>query len=78
MYIKDLEASTPRPIKDLKEFSRISIKAGETKTVKFSIRLSQLQMINDKGEKVVEPGDFELQIGSSSADIRLKEMFTYK
>jgi beta-glucosidase len=78
MYIKDLEASTPRPIKDLKEFSRISIKAGETKTVKFSIRPSQLQMINDKGEKVVEPGDFELQIGSSSADIRLKEMFTYK
>jgi beta-glucosidase len=78
MYIKDLEASTPRPIKELKGFSRISLKAGEIKTVRFKVNPLQLQIINNKGEKVIEPGSFELLIGSSSEDIKLKEKFTYK
>src|SRR5665647_997462 len=78
MYIKDLEASTPRPIKELNGFSRISLKAGEIKTVKFALKPSRLQIINNKGEKVIEPGGFEILIGSSSADIRLKKTFTYK
>ena len=78
LYIKDLEASTPRPIKELKDFSRISLKPGEIKTVKFKLNPSQLQIINNKGEKVIEPGGFEILIGSSSADIRMKKMFTYK
>jgi beta-glucosidase len=78
LYIKDMEATTPRPIKELKGFSRISLKAGETKTVKFKLKASQLQMINNKGERVIEPGSFELMLGSSSADIRLKEEFTYQ
>jgi beta-glucosidase len=73
-----MEATTPRPIKELKGFSRISLKAGETKTVKFKLKASQLQMINNKGERVIEPGSFELMLGSSSADIRLKEEFTYQ
>ncbi|MFH0758632.1 MAG: glycoside hydrolase family 3 C-terminal domain-containing protein [Bacteroidota bacterium] len=78
MYIKDLEASTPRPIKELNGFSRISLKAGEIETVKFILKPSQLQLINNKGERVIEPGGFEILIGSSSDDIRLKKMFTYK
>ena len=78
LYIKDIEASSPRPIKELKGFSRISLKAGETKTVKFTLKPSQLQMINNKGEKVVEAGDFEIQMGSSSADIKLKKTITLK
>ena len=78
MYVRDIKGSTPRPIKELKGFSRLALKAGETKTVKFTIKPSQLKMINNKDEWVVEPGKFELQLGSSSADIRLKEMFTYK
>jgi beta-glucosidase len=78
LYIKDIEASSPRPIKELKGFSRISLKAGETKTVKFTLKPSQLQMINNKREKVVEAGDFEIQMGCSSADIKLKKAFTLK
>jgi len=78
LYIKDMEATSPRPIKELKGFSRISLKAGETKTVKFNLNPMQLQMINNRGEKVIEPGSFEVLIGSSSADIKLKETFTYK
>ena len=78
LYIRDLEASTPRPIKALKGFSRVSIKAGKTKIVKFEINPSQLEIINNKDEWVIEPGSFELMVGSSSADIRLKQTFNYK
>ena len=78
LYIRDLEASTPRPIKALKGFSRVSIKAGKTKIVKFEINPSQLEIINNKDERVIEPGSFELMVGSSSADIRLKQTFNYK
>lgn len=78
VYVKDVEASTPRPIKELKAFSRISLKPGQTKTITFRIKAEQLQIINAQGKKVIEPGVFELSIGSSSTDIRLKQQFSYK
>lgn len=78
MYIKDLKASSPRPIKDLKGFSRVTLKKGETKTVRFTLKSSQLEMINNHGERVIEPGEFEVQLGSSSEDIRMKKIFNFK
>jgi beta-glucosidase len=78
MYIKDSKASSPRPIKDLKGFFRVELKAGYKKTVIFTLRPTQLEMINEQGEMVIEPVEFEVQMGSSSEDIRLKKIFNFK
>jgi beta-glucosidase len=75
LYLRDRVASLVRPVKELKDFSKIMLQAGETKTVKFVINKEKLSFYNQKLEWVAEPGDFDLMIGSSSADIRLKDSF---
>ena len=68
-------ASLSRPVKELKDFQKISLKAGESKTIKFIIDKEKLSFYNQKLEWVAEPGEFELMIGASSRDIRLKGKF---
>jgi len=75
LYIRDLAGSVVRPVKVLRKFERISINAGETKTVSFMLHTEDLSMWNKDMKWVVEPGTFEIQIGSSSEDIRLKKNF---
>jgi beta-glucosidase len=76
LYVRDEKASVPRPLKQLKDFKRITLEPGESKTVRF---LLQAKVLNywDAGRKqfVVEPGMFEVMIGSSSADIRARARF---
>ncbi len=72
LYIHDQLASVARPLTELKGFSRIRLKAGETVHCSFVIGPAMLAMLNDKMEKVVEPGDFSIMIGASCKDIRLK------
>ncbi|MNE39086.1 Periplasmic beta-glucosidase precursor [compost metagenome] len=60
---------------ELKDFQKIKLNSGETKTVKFSIDKEKLSFYNAALEWVTEPGDFDVMIGSSSADIRLKSTF---
>lgn len=72
LYIRDQLASVARPVTELKGFSRIRLKAGETKHCSFVIEPTMLEMLNFKMEKVVEPGDFSIMIGASCKDIRLK------
>jgi len=76
LYIKDLESTTWMPLKQLREFKRISLKKGEQKTVEFKLKAIEDLRHYDatKQSYVVEPGDFEIQIGSSSKDIRLKKI----
>lgn len=74
LYINDIIASVARPVKELIGFKRIHIKAGEEKTISFTITPEMLQMLNDKMQWVVEPGDFRIMIGSSSMDIRLRDV----
>ena len=79
LYIHDNEASVEREEKSLKGFSRVSLKVGESKPVTFKIDKSSLSFYDvDKKEWIVEPGRFEILIGASSKDIRLKETFEYK
>ncbi len=78
LYIKDVLASVARPVMELKAFQRIMVKAGETKKVTFTITPEMLRMLNTNLEWIVEPGAFELLIGSSSRDIRLKETLIVK
>ena len=73
LYVRDLVSSVTTPIMALKGFSRVFIKAGETKRVEMSLTPEHLSLINIEMKRVTEPGEFELMIGSSSADIRLKK-----
>ena len=74
LYVKDELASVARPVKELKAFQRISLKAAEEKEVVFEITPAMLSMLDDKMKRVVEPGTFRIMIGSSSRDIRVREI----
>ncbi|GCC50299.1 beta-glucosidase [Chryseotalea sanaruensis] len=78
LYLKDVLASVARPVLELKGFQRITLKAGETKNLTFTITPEILKMLNANMEWVIEPGNFELLIGASSRDIRLKAVLTVK
>ena len=75
LYLRDLVGSITRPVKELKDFRKISLKAGESKTIKFIIDKEKLSFFNQKLQWVAEPGKFELMIGASSRDIRLQSDF---
>ena len=75
LYIKDKYASLIRPILELKDFQKIKLAVGETKTIKFNIDNNKLSFYNEKLEFKSEIGDFELMIGASSSDIRLNSSF---
>jgi beta-glucosidase len=78
LYIKDLYASVVRPVMELKGFQRIHIKEGETKEVEFQITPELLTMLDEEMNRMVEPGEFRIMIGSSSNDIRLREVLRVK
>ena len=69
LYIRDLEASVSRPVKELKGFRRIHLKAGEEQTVEFPITREMLSYYNGEGELVFEPGDFLIMTGPNSRDV---------
>ncbi len=66
LYIKDLEASVAVPIKSLKRFKRISLAAGETKTLTFELYKKDFALVNMEGLSTFEPGVFDIIIGGSS------------
>lgn len=70
LYVHDLVASIARPVKELKGFERIHLAAGESKTVTFTIGADQLSFYNADLKKVVEPGDFDIMVGSNSRDVK--------
>ena len=63
LYLTDEAASTTRPIRQLEGFERIHLKKGESKVVTFYISPRQLSMINNEGERVIEPGWFSISVG---------------
>lgn len=79
LYISDVKSSVDRPIKELKGFSKIELAPGETKNVSITVSGKDLAFFDaDKHEWVVEPGEFEALVGSSSGDIRSKVKFSVK
>lgn len=66
LYIRDVLSSVTRPIKELKDFSKINLKVGEKKTVTFTITPDKLSFYNREMKKVVEAGEFEVMVGTSS------------
>jgi beta-glucosidase len=63
LYVSDLESSYPAPIRQLHAFTRVHLTPGETQQVSFDLDPRQLYLIDDAGNKVVEPGLFELSVG---------------
>lgn len=76
VYVRDMEASVKVPIRQLKRFKRITLEPQESKTVKFNLSASELSFYDiESNDFIVEQGEFEIQIGSSSQDIRLRSTF---
>jgi beta-glucosidase len=63
LYVSDVAASVPVPIRQLQGFRRIHLAPGEKETVSFALAPRQFSLINDKGRRVVEPGEFQIAIG---------------
>jgi beta-glucosidase len=72
-YIHDVVASISRPVKELKGFERISLKAGESRDVTFTITPDLLKFYNSQLDYVLEPGDFEVMAGPDSSLRNLKK-----
>lgn len=70
LYIRDLVGSVTRPVKELKGFEKIFLKAGESKKVSFKITPESLKFYNYNLDFVCEPGDFEVMIGRDSQDVK--------
>jgi beta-glucosidase len=68
LYIRDMVSSVTRPVQELKDFKRITLAKGETKTVEFTINNDKLQFFNTKMKRVVELGEFEVMVGKSSTE----------
>ncbi|MGO4772473.1 glycoside hydrolase family 3 N-terminal domain-containing protein [Flavobacterium sp. W22_SRS_FK3] len=75
LYLQDKFGSVVRPVLELKDFQKVNLNAGESKTIEFTIDKEKLSFYNNTLEWVAEPGDFEIMIGTSSAAIKLKSRF---
>ena len=78
LYLQDKISSVVAYDSQLRGFERITLQPGESQTVRFRLGPEQMVMLDKDMKWVVEPGDFEVRIGSSSEDIRLKETLTVR
>ena len=69
LYIRDLQASISRPVKELKGFQRIRLKAGESREVTFTVTRRELSFYDTEGNEVIEPGEFHIMTGPNSRDV---------
>ncbi|MEJ5368529.1 MAG: glycoside hydrolase family 3 N-terminal domain-containing protein [Bryobacteraceae bacterium] len=70
LYIRDDTSSVTRPVKELRGFQRIHLKAGESKTVRFRLTPAELSMLDANLQRVVEPGTFTIMTGPNSRDLQ--------
>jgi beta-glucosidase len=75
LYVRDLEASVTRPVRELKGFRRVSLAPGERRTVTFTMAAEQLAFTGVDGALLVEPGRHRVMVGTSSADLPLQAEF---
>jgi beta-glucosidase len=74
LYIRDVVGTNTRPVKELKGFQKIELKAGETKTVSFNITTNDLKYYNADLKYDWEAGDFEIMIGGNSRDVKVSKV----
>jgi len=82
LYVTDMYASVKTRVMELKDFERLSLMPGQSTQVKFTLTPYQLSLLNDNMDRVVEPGDFKIMVGSKSpeyvADDQIKNSVGYK
>jgi beta-glucosidase len=78
VYVRDRLASTSRPVKELKAFARVTIEPHARVLLRVRLPVDMLNFTDRRGERIVEPGEFDLMIGSSSRDIHLNATLTIK
>lgn len=78
LYINDVISSVTTPVKELRGFEKIILEPDETKTITFTLTPEHLSLLDRNLNRIVEPGTFDVMIGSSSKDIRLKGSFEIK
>ncbi len=71
LYIRDVVGSVTRPVKELKGFQKVELKAGETKTITFNVTVEELKFYNADLQYDWEAGDFEIMIGGNSKDVKV-------
>jgi beta-glucosidase len=69
MYIRDDVSSVTRPVKELKDFARVTLEPNETKQVSFKITPEKLAFYNREMRRVVEPGTFQIMVGGNSTNL---------
>ena len=69
LYIRDVQASISRPVKELKGFQRIHLKAGESREVTFIVTRRELSFYDAEGREIIEPGEFHIMTGPNSRDV---------
>lgn len=72
LYVRDRHASVVRPVRELKAFARVELAPGEAVRVNWRVPVDMLGFAGKHGDRLVEPGFFDLMVGASSADIRLR------
>ena len=70
LYVRDLYASITRPVKELRDFKKLRLKAGETQTVSFTLTKEDLSFYSQDLQKVAEPGRFKVFVGTNSRDVK--------
>ena len=75
LYLSDRAATVSQPPLQLRAFKKVCLEAGESQRIEFTLGFDELSLINQEMKRVVEPGEFEVLVGASSSDIRLKEHF---
>jgi beta-glucosidase len=73
LYVRDPLASMVRPVRELKAFGRVALAPGQSARVELTVPVDMLSFTDRDGTRVVEPGEFEVQVGASSADLPLRD-----
>lgn len=74
LYIHDVIASVSRPVKELKDFQRVTLKAGESRNVEFHITADKLKFYDYNLNYVLEPGEFEIMVGPNSREVKVGKL----
>jgi len=79
LYVRDVQSRLVRPEKELKAFAKVELQPGEVKTISFTLKPEALAYYDpDRKEWYAEPGEFELMLGRSAQDIRLRQSFFFR
>ncbi len=78
LYIQDTFASVVRPVKELKDFTKVKLKPGESKEISFELSPEKLAFYHEEKGWITEAGEFKVMVGTASNDIKLKSSFELK